>query len=197
MNTSISESRGYAYSKYRPWRKVLYERQEYPDNYIDEHRFLEHLDVTTLSHPTSFFTLIVLASLPVQQFTILTLFLAAYKYTVRDEDTAVWYVASLDLFLLLTGYLIFSSIQTSHPSHLFTRPFSLSLSSSLSLFSNLLPLLYLRAASPVLQTLTSSFSSDTIHALSLSLSTIHLIAFDYQLINEERERERKGNVMAW
>lgn len=27
----------------RPWRKILYERQDYPDNYLDEEQFKKDL----------------------------------------------------------------------------------------------------------------------------------------------------------
>ncbi len=38
--------------------------------------------------------------------------------------------------------------------------------------------------SPVLKTLTHSYSSDTIWALTLFLTTVHLIVHDYQFIND-------------
>jgi phosphatidylinositol glycan class C protein len=45
----------------------------------------------------------------------------------------------------------------------------------------------LRIAAPILQTLTSSFSDDTIYALVLVLSSLHLIFYDYNFIFSTEE----------
>lgn len=47
----------------------------------------------------------------------------------------------------------------------------------------------LRASAPVLQTLTSSISDDTIYALVLFLSTIHIVFYDYSLPSENNSEE--------
>jgi len=41
----------------------------------------------------------------------------------------------------------------------------------------------LRVAAPVLKTLTSSYSSDTIHALAIIFSSVHLVFYDYAFID--------------
>jgi len=40
----------------------------------------------------------------------------------------------------------------------------------------------IRIAAPILQTLTSSFSEDTIHALAIAFSLLHLLLYDYSYI---------------
>jgi hypothetical protein len=51
----------------------------------------------------------------------------------------------------------------------------------------------LRVSAPVLQTLTSSFSENTVHSLILITSTFHLITFDYNFRGED---EYAGNLWA-
>lgn len=48
-------------------------------------------------------------------------------------------------------------------------------------------LVCLRIVSPVLQTLTSSYSNDTIDALVIIFSTIHLVFYDYAYVNGTKE----------
>jgi hypothetical protein len=48
-------------------------------------------------------------------------------------------------------------------------------------------LICLRIVSPVLQTLTSSYSNDTIDALVIIFSTIHLVFYDYAYVNNTKD----------
>lgn len=51
----------------------------------------------------------------------------------------------------------------------------------------------IRIAAPILQTLTSSFSEDTIHALSITFSILHLLLHDYSLIHSQTEVITSGS----
>eukprot|EP00753_Platysulcus_tardus_P001196 PLAT1115.2.p1 GENE.PLAT1115.2~~PLAT1115.2.p1 ORF type:complete len:168 (-),score=59.48 PLAT1115.2:119-622(-) len=50
--------------------------------------------------------------------------------------------------------------------------------------------------SPVLRTLTSSFSDDTIWALSITLGFVHLFFSDYGFLNRARRSAHSGNSLA-
>jgi small-conductance mechanosensitive channel len=56
----------------------------------------------------------------------------------------------------------------------------------------LLLLLVLLFLSPLLSTLTSSYSSDTIWTLTAILACVHVCAFDYQWINQSEEAKKES-----
>eukprot|EP01041_Mallomonas_annulata_P009932 gene9932-20654_t len=165
----------------RPWRKVLYEKQGYPDNFVDDNRFLEQLDVSTRSSPISLKSVLLHASLVAQQLAVVVIFLALYLYTVRDEGNGVatmWRLVSFDGGLLVSGYGL----------HCYLDPPQI-MAVRRSLYSLAMVMVCLRVAAPLLQTLTSSYSSDTIHALTIVFATVHLVSFDYAYVSDEGVEE--------
>jgi phosphatidylinositol glycan class C protein len=42
-------------------------------------------------------------------------------------------------------------------------------------------------AAPALQTLTSSFSEDTVHALTIAFSVLHLVSYDYKTLEDSSD----------
>ena len=159
----------------RAWKRVLYEKQPYKDNYIDPDKFLDHLHLVTYSpsNQVSFRTVFVSASVVVQQFTVVVSFLMIYKFILRDQSVKV--ISILDFLLLILGYGVHNCFDSNNLAHKHT------------FFSVILFLVCLRMVAPVLKELTLSFSSDTIHALAISLSAIHLAFHDYSFVNGERE----------
>jgi len=170
----------------KPWKRILYEKQNYRDNYVDPHKFLDQLNIHSFSAEEdtasggrghdkfSYWTLFVHTSIIAQQFTVVVTFLAIYKYILQDTSI-VYKIAWLDGALLIVG----SALQIS------LEPAQFQLVDALQ--TSLLFLIYLRIAAPVLRTLTSAISEDTIHALAISLSTIHLMFHDYAYVNSRTE----------
>jgi phosphatidylinositol N-acetylglucosaminyltransferase subunit C len=155
----------------KPWKKVLYERQPYPDNYVDNEKFLSELDMNSTSPPLTFYGIFLNTAVIVQQITAVTIFVSIHKFIVKDES----YVSLLFLFdglILCTVYIV---------SILFHETILLSFK-SLILF-----LICLRIIAPILQTLTSSYSDDTIHALVIIFSTLHLVSHDYAYVNNTKD----------
>jgi phosphatidylinositol glycan class C protein len=173
------------------WRKNLYEKQPYSDNYIDPNRFFEQLDMTTTSDLISYKVILLGASAVAQQLSIVTIFIACYKY-LKEPDSSIIYFTRLTIInpiiLFIQYFLSHLLINVPNLSQLgpivcgFDKKNQITIK---QLFQNAFILLIcLRVASPLLQTLTSSFSGDTIHALAFAFATLHLVFYDYILDSE-------------
>lgn len=177
-NTNIIENQTDANSK-RQWRKVLYDKQQYPDNYIDEKRFLESLQANVLPAPlSSSISFIIGTTVIFQQLSIVAIFVAVYKYVMIKTITLKGLI-SLDLTALLFGYI--TEVFLTEKSGNSTAPKILSIQAFVIIG------VCLRIAAPILQTLTSSFSDDTINALSIFFTIAHLIFHDYSFVNGDSD----------
>lgn len=159
----------------RPWKRILYERQSYRDNYIDPNKFLDQLNLVTYqpNKDISFLSTFLGASVVVQQFTIVSSFLMMYKFILIDHSLRL--ISLVDFFLLIFGYGVHNCFESDKLTH------------KHALMNVILFLVCLRMVAPILKELTLSFSSDTIHALAISLSTVHLVFHDYSFVNGEKE----------
>jgi phosphatidylinositol N-acetylglucosaminyltransferase subunit C len=157
----------------KPWKKVLYERQPYPDNYIDSEKFLSELDMNSTSRPLTFYGIFLNTAAIIQQITAVVLFLLVHRLIQQPNEVInSYYLLFLNCCLL---FLIYSISILCHETIL------------ISLKSLVLFLICLRIIAPILQTLTSSYSDDTIDALVLIFSTIHLVFHDYAYVNNTKE----------
>ena len=154
----------------RPWRKILYERQNYPDNYTSD-SFLDHFDISVRSAPWSLITMLDHSIIVALQITVLTLFLTVFKY-IEQERITLQGIALIDSLSFLLGvtytwYInscqIFSIIDIIQPCFIFSSCLIIS--------------------TPVVQSLTANYNRRTINALTLFLSAMHLIFYDYTYAN--------------
>jgi phosphatidylinositol glycan class C protein len=183
-----------SYPSYRtPWRRILYEKQPYyKDNYYDPLTFFNQLHIVkpalSVTKSYSFYhsygiwfrsytQLVFHSTVIVLQFTAISFFLCIYKYLLRKYITFV-HLASLNIILILSGIGLYYYYETPWKKDKF------SLFSFLKTF--LLFIICLKMTSPIFKTLTSSISDDTIEALTIFLSVIHLVFHDYQRITEEK-----------
>ncbi|KAK7889326.1 hypothetical protein WMY93_024886 [Mugilogobius chulae] len=118
-----------------PWRKVLWERQPFPDNYVDQ-RFLEELRRNEGLHQYHYWAVVKEASIVGQQLSCVALFITLWLYMEQGllpPETLLW--TSLLAALLGYGlYQLLSSKQNLTPSHGHTwQIYKLSPPSSLSL----------------------------------------------------------------
>ncbi|KAJ1406556.1 phosphatidylinositol N-acetylglucosaminyltransferase subunit C [Ochromonadaceae sp. CCMP2298] len=159
----------------KPWKRILYEKQNYRDNYIDPVKFLDQLDVQQHDgNSTTFLSLFLSASVVAQQFTVVATFLTIYKYILIKKDM-LQQVAILDSALLVVGYGVTLLLDEQQ------------LNATTSVKTSVLFGIFLRISAPILRTLTSSFSEDTIHALAITFSTIHLVFHDYAYVDSRRD----------
>ena len=120
------------------------------------------------------------STIVVAQLSVVATFLAVYKYliVVRDGRAALGRLVMFDGALLGVGHLVHRNLVDTSLGAL--QPSVLETLRGVFLFG-----VCLRVAVPVVQTLTSSFSGNTIHALAIALSTIHLVAYDYSFVHAQ------------
>jgi phosphatidylinositol N-acetylglucosaminyltransferase subunit C len=198
------------------WRKVLYERQPFPDNYVDPHTFLGgrmknlyinnnssftrlqyedednniDIDSNLKFHQLRFWPVFVSASVVVKEFTLVCIFLGISKHITHYEQgeesnrgSCFKALMLLDFTLIVLGYLL----------HFRLAPSSNSIESiPIVTWQDVLRSCFimgslLRIFAPLLQSLTAPYSQDTIHALTIFFSALHLVFFDYSFIRGERD----------
>lgn len=67
----------------KPWRKILYEKQDYPDNYVDPNVFLKELKKNSTLKKISLWEAHLGTNLFCQEFSVVILFLLFYYYIVN------------------------------------------------------------------------------------------------------------------
>jgi phosphatidylinositol N-acetylglucosaminyltransferase subunit C len=161
------------------WRRILYEKQPYRDNHFDPSKFFEQLVIVSFAdyQKYSIFDAMGNVSLLIQQFSAVAFFLAIYRFIVLGKFFLEW-LWILDGLAIVIGIVFY---------FLFNQHFS-----KKSFFEfvqiSILFIICLRIASPVVKTLTSAVSEDTIYATSMLLSVIHLIFHNYHDSSKHQER---------
>lgn len=151
-----------------PWKRILYENQHYKDNYYDPNTFLNQLKVVVNESNKfqTFFQYIKDASILVTQLSIVALFLTTYKLLLY-KYIAFSQLVQLNFIILFFCCFVIYHIEKS----------SEQVYQQLKIF--IISAICLRIASPIIITLTHSFSLDTIHALAITFSALHLVFHDY------------------
>ena len=179
---------------------MLYDHQPYPDNYspVDWLSAMSsYSSAPAESEYLPYRAVVWLTLIIANRASILTLFITTF-YAINQHRLSTRSLLLLDVtvavLLLFIHYSLSTSLaSSSFPSSSSTSPSSSSLAPSssslppssppLSLFSACLLCVLLLLVSPLLSTLTWSYSSDTIYLLVLLLSAAHLLSFDYSNIN--------------
>lgn len=155
----------------RCWQKVLYERQPFPDNYVDQ-RFLEELRKNIHARQYQYWAVVFESGAVVQQLCSVCVFVVTWWYM----DAGVLSPQGLfgaALASSLLGYVLFDAIDAGVGRRESGR------TRWADLKSTLVFLAFTYGFSPVLKTLTESISTDTIYAMSVFMLLGHLIFFDY------------------
>ncbi|GFN73503.1 phosphatidylinositol n-acetylglucosaminyltransferase subunit c-like [Plakobranchus ocellatus] len=165
--TSIMSS----FSIKQPWRKILYERQPYPDNYVDT-SFLEELKKNLHVRSYDIKTLMLEAANLSQQINSISLFVTMYFY--MEDQTAspqtLWCVASV---LTGLGYLI-NLLISQLRGETFSPGLCLQHARTCVLFQSLSV-----ALSPILVSLTETISTDTIYAMTTLMLLANFLFYNY------------------
>lgn len=154
----------------RTWRKILYEPQDYADNYVDE-TFLIGLRRNLHARRYTFSALITNSLIVTQQLSLVALFLVVFDFIDRGYLSA-FVAIPIEVVLTVFGWAV---AWQHYEKHLMQSLHSF------CLFTGFLVVL-----SPVLRTLTDPVSSDTIWAFTIGLLTIHLLFHDYRPFSESR-----------
>lgn len=153
------------------WKKVLYERQPFPDNYVDR-RFLEELRKNICARKYQYWAVVFESSVVVQQLCSVCVFVITWWYMDEGLLAPQWlFVAGL--VSSLVGYVLFDLVDGGEGRKKSGRTRWADLKSALVFIS------FTYGFSPVLKTLTESVSTDTVYAMSVFMLLGHLIFFDY------------------
>lgn len=149
----------------KPWRKILYEDQGYPDDYTDK-TFLKDLRRNVKSEKVTLKEAILGATSLIQELCTVVFFTLVYIYLYNDwvhPDTVMFYsnVAVFFGFVLYNKPISFARGAVSH-----VRTF-------------IIFYIFARFFSPVLHTLTDTISTDTIYTTTFLMMVVHMIFFDY------------------
>eukprot|EP00808_Paulinella_micropora_P029212 g48460.t1 len=172
------------------WQKILYQKQPFPDNYVDE-SFLSELVTNANVHHWSYWTLSLSTLAIVQRISAVTLLLLAF-FVIYDGRTSNFTILCCDLITMCFGVAVILNGKRTER-HINSRhEWKIMIMRSTRRLGLLAAILL--GLSPVLQTLTSTYSSDTIWALSFLLLALHLIAHDYSYINTPHMKLPQGSV---
>ena len=164
----------------------MYEQQPYPDNYTPGDWLTAVSSYSTAPAESEYLpyrTVVWLTLIIATRASLLTLFVTIF-YAIKQRSLGTRSLLALDAAVVVVLLAV----------HLLLRPAPLSASASqtstgasppsqLSLASVCLLCFLLLLVSPLLSTLTTSYSSDTIYLLVTLLSVAHLLSFDYSSIN--------------
>ncbi|XP_027751682.1 phosphatidylinositol N-acetylglucosaminyltransferase subunit C [Empidonax traillii] len=155
----------------RRWQKVLYERQPFPDNYVDQ-RFLEELRKNVHARQYRYWAVVFQSGAVVQQLCSVCVFVLTWWYMDAGMLSPQGLFGAALLSSLL-GYVLFDAVDGGAGRWESGRTRWADLKSTLVFTA------FTYGFSPVLKTLTESISTDTIYAMSALMLLGHLIFFDY------------------
>lgn len=152
----------------RPWRKVLYEKQPYSDNYTDKKMFLRDLKKNIDFREITFLEAISGAILFVQEFCTVVTFVVIY-FTIVNQWIDPTLILNWTSFLTVLGFFYY----------LITYSDNIREKLGNDIRTVLTFIVFGQLFSPVLHTLTDTISTDTIYTTTFLMMVIHLIFFDY------------------
>ncbi|RCH85134.1 hypothetical protein CU098_007506 [Rhizopus stolonifer] len=159
------------YNPYNPpWQKLLWVKQNYPDNYVDN-TFLDELQRNVNVRSYDYWTIVCESGVITQQLSSVVIFIAIFIYlqnNVMSGHHLIW-TGSL---LTGIGYIFwdFTMLKTKNDYEFKRQRVA---KSAFFFFITLLGL------SPILKTLTSQISHDTIWALTVICFLINVLFHDY------------------
>lgn len=154
------------------WRKVLYEKQPFDDNYVDA-AFMQQLRTNTHLRALDFREIMRATFAILQQLNLVVLFIVMYAMALQGVLTPAVLLA-IDaglLVLALIGYVAITADGFGLATLFEPTKKTLVVTGVLLLLG------------PVFHTLTRSYSDDTIWALSILLGFIHVVCADYDYLN--------------
>jgi phosphatidylinositol N-acetylglucosaminyltransferase subunit C len=164
------------------WQRALYIKQSFPDNHVDPKKFLDSLVISKAISPIPISSMVLGSTLIVQQLSVVAVFVGLYKYIISKVITFHGLLA-FDIITLLLGNIINYLLSESQWSDIIV-----------GLRYIVIMGVCLRMAAPILQTLTSSFSDDTIYALGIFFSMTHVIFRDYGNMTDSDNEAKVGTL---
>ncbi|KAG0200617.1 hypothetical protein BGX28_006349 [Mortierella sp. GBA30] len=156
-----------------PWRKLLYVKQDYPDNYVDD-TFLEELQKNANVRHYEYWSVVLESTIITQHISSIVIFVAVfiYQYQMDQKELSSHGLISIGTAGTAIGYGFWDWSNTMlTPDSNFQRR---------KIFKGaVLFFLTLLGLTPILKTLTDQTSDDTIWALTVLLFLANLAFHDY------------------
>ncbi|KAJ2415729.1 glycosylphosphatidylinositol anchor biosynthesis [Coemansia sp. RSA 2530] len=172
---AASSTRPTVFQPRRPWRKLLYIKQEYPDDYVDD-TFLMELQKNANVRMYDYSTVVIQTTVITQHLSSIMIFISVFINLYRGSlagRTLVW-CSSISTVL---GF-VFWDILNMYLRTPEQRIVRLNLIKGALLFA-----LLLFGLSPILRTLTEDTSRDTIWAMTVIFFGVNLAFHDYSTGN--------------
>ncbi|KAJ7783805.1 phosphatidylinositol N-acetylglucosaminyltransferase [Mycena maculata] len=158
------------------WEKVLWRRQDRPDNYAPP-SFLSSLRRNANFRPYTYWPLVLLSCAITQHLATIFIFVSVFVRLKENYlDPHVLVCISVGCFF--TGYLSWELLDRTGASHEHRHANRVK-----AVKSSILIFLALMSLSPVLRTLTAATSSDSIWALSATLFGVNALLADYSAMS--------------
>ncbi|EEB08947.1 pig-C [Schizosaccharomyces japonicus yFS275] len=168
----------------QPWKKVLWRKQDYPDNYIDE-SFLNGLQRNVNIQVTDFWSLVA-DSLPItQHLASIVIFVACFVAIYQNRLSCTVLGVCSNVFAVSAFILWDRVISKPSQSYVF-------ISYRECFKSCLLIVLTLIGLSPILMSLTKSTSPDSIWSVSVWLFLANVFFHEYTVDNKLIRSEHEG-----
>lgn len=153
------------------WQKVLYVRQPYADNHVDE-TFLASLVTNANVQQYEYWSMVRATAIIIQQISVMAIYFLIYGFVHRGSVSisAVIVVDTLCTIGLIAAQRLAGP--KFHTAGLLPDTTQIVRYSAIFLA-------VLGALSPVLQTLTQSYCNDTIWALTILLAAMHIVSHQY------------------
>ena len=154
----------------KAWRRVLYDDQGFPDNYVDE-SFLSELKINDSVKLYDYWELVFSSVVLTQQLCVICIFILSWWY-MGDNTFTPGSILLVGLVTCVFGYFLYLNINQ----FCFTR------AKVLNDFKTAVLLLGFTAFfSPVLETLTHTISTDTIYTMATLMLLGHFVYHDYDV----------------
>ncbi|XP_074653882.1 phosphatidylinositol N-acetylglucosaminyltransferase subunit C-like [Tubulanus polymorphus] len=152
------------------WKKVLYIRQNVPDNYVDD-SFLDQMKNNLNSHTYDYWTVVLQSGVVTQQICSVCIFVAVFLYMSNDwlDPRTVFIASSL---LSVIGYICYDQMTSSTPRVDNRTRYD-------DVKSAVMFVVFGFGLSPILMTLTETISTDTIYAMTTFMLLSNICFHDY------------------
>ncbi|XP_072854386.2 phosphatidylinositol N-acetylglucosaminyltransferase subunit C isoform X2 [Pogona vitticeps] len=153
------------------WQKVLYKRQPFPDNYVDQ-SFLEKLRKNVHARQYQYWAVVFESGVVIQQLCSVCVFVVIWWYMDMGLLAPQWLFGA-GLISSLIGYVLFDVVDSGMVRSQSGQTRWGDLKNAVVFVA------FTYGFSPVLKTLTESISTDTIYAMAALMLLGHLIFYDY------------------
>ncbi|XP_065068472.1 phosphatidylinositol N-acetylglucosaminyltransferase subunit C-like isoform X2 [Rhopilema esculentum] len=183
--SSIRESAHAVNNKKKPWRKILYEQQDYPDNYVDK-SFLEEMKKNVNVRVYDLPTLVYESGIVSQQLSSVCIFVSSFVYMDMNLVSPTSVLIGL-LVMSFIGNFLFLKLDSVTKQEVMIH-------SGQDLKSIVLFTSFVYGLSPILKTLTETISTDTIYAMTVGMLATNILLHDY--VSETPTASRSASLNA-